>query len=183
MKNLPNYITVGRMAIVPLFVFLYLQPGGDIAAVVCYAIAAASDAVDGYLARKWNVISNFGKLMDPLADKILVSAGFVLLVAGGRLPAWACILVLFREFLVTGLRALAAEQGLVMAAGASGKVKTVVQMLALPVLLLEATRGAQLGPLSLGGWMCAAIVSVTLYSGVDYIWKARGLFGAKQPKA
>lgn len=174
--NLPNLITVGRMVLIPVFVVLYLTPGMNIAAVVVFAIAALSDAVDGYIARKYNLITNFGKFMDPLADKMLTCAGFVLLVGAGRMPAWVCILVLAREFMVTGLRTVAVEQGVVIAASMAGKVKTTVQMVGLVVMLLSLSAAWTLGPLSVDAVLNGAIAVVTVWSGLEYLWKNRNLF-------
>lgn len=129
--NLPNQITLVRVILVPVFVVIMLMdsiPSNDIIACVIFCVACASDFVDGYLARKWNLVTNFGKFADPLADKLLVSAALICLVELGRLPAWVVIVIISREFIISGLRLIAVDNGIVIAANYWGKVKTVVQM-------------------------------------------------------
>jgi CDP-diacylglycerol--glycerol-3-phosphate 3-phosphatidyltransferase len=135
-KNLPNYLTLLRVLMIPVFIAV-LMCGRPLAAAILFAAASATDALDGYLARKYDLISNFGKLMDPLADKLLVVSAFACFVELGVVPAWVLIVILAREFTITGLRAVAASEGTVIAAGASGKLKTVFQMLAVLALLLQ----------------------------------------------
>jgi len=166
MKTLPNKITVLRMLLVPVYLLL-AYTGHMYIAFAVFAVASISDFVDGYLARKYHVVSVFGKFMDPLADKILVLSAMCFLVEKGLMPGWAVAVVLFREFAVSGLRLIAAEKSIVLAAGWSGKVKTASTMVALCVLMLFPTR-----------ILCiiatVLIVATTLYSGIEYFvinWK------------
>ncbi len=129
--NLPNQITLGRVILVPIFVIVMLVdsiPYNDFIACAIFCIACLSDFVDGYLARKWHLVTNFGKFADPLADKLLVSAALICLVELERLPAWVVILIISREFIISGLRLIAVDNGVVIAANYWGKAKTVVQM-------------------------------------------------------
>lgn len=148
LSRLPNWLTGLRLALIPVFVIL-LQFGGEMMtrlAMIVFIFAAITDFVDGYIARKFGWVSDLGKLLDPLADKILVMAALVMLV-GERsdltgdpwVPAWMVVLVLAREIWVTGLRAVAASQGVVVAARDSGKIKSVLQMSAVVALLLHST--------------------------------------------
>ena len=129
------------MALVPVFIVVfYIGRGGEqiysVLAFAVFVIASATDAVDGYIARKRNQITNFGKLMDPLADKVLTTAAFIVFVDAGAIPAWMVIVILAREFIITGLRGVAASEGVVIAAEMSGKLKTISQMLAICIILL-----------------------------------------------
>ena len=110
--NLPNKLTTLRMLLVPVFIIVYLL-GYEIPSLIIFAIASFTDFLDGYLARKYNLISNYGKIMDPLADKLLVTAALVCMVQTGIVPAWMVIVILAREFAITGLRAVAASEGTV----------------------------------------------------------------------
>lgn len=145
LKSLPNTLTISRVLLIPIFVFLMINPskGELIAATVIFIIAALTDYLDGVLARRWGVVSDFGKLLDPLADKILVMAALVMLVEQRGLesgdpwvPGWMVILVLAREFWVMGVRSVAAVRGEVMAASIWGKVKSLLQMVSISLLLL-----------------------------------------------
>lgn len=129
--NLPNKITVFRVILIPIFtvVFLLELPWSNVTALVIFCVACLSDFFDGYLARKNNLVTDFGKLMDPLADKILVCIALICFVQlRDNFPCWCAIVIISREFIVTGFRLLAVEKGTVIQAGFSGKVKTVVQM-------------------------------------------------------
>ena len=134
--NLPNKLTMLRIIAIPVFIVV-LMLGFRYAATIIFILAAATDMLDGHIARKHNLVSNFGKLMDPLADKLLVMAALVCMVELGDVAAWMVVLILAREFAVTGLRQIAVEQGLVIAAGTTGKIKTITQMIAIPLLLLN----------------------------------------------
>lgn len=129
--NLPNKITVFRVLMIPFFVAALLIktiPYNEVLAGVIFIIAALSDMIDGMLARKYNLVTNFGKFMDPLADKLLVQSALVCFVANGILPAWVVIVIMSREFIISGFRLVAADKGIVIAAGYWGKLKTVFQM-------------------------------------------------------
>ncbi len=138
--NLPNKLTMLRVIMVPFFVaFLLLTPEYPSFKWVAFALfvaASLTDLLDGYIARKYNLITNFGKFMDPLADKLLVSAALVCLTALGFIPAWMTIVIISREFIISGFRLVAAERGIVIAAGWLGKWKTAVTMVMLAVMLL-----------------------------------------------
>lgn len=128
--NLPNMLTVGRILIIPLFVY-FIEDGDPLFSVLAgsiFTLAAVTDVIDGFLARRWNMITVVGKFLDPLADKLIVAAALVMMVRLGRIPAWIVIVLLSREFLVTGLRQVAASEGMVIAAGQEGKWKTALQL-------------------------------------------------------
>src|SRR5262245_51438695 len=128
--NLPNMLTLGRIFLIPVFVWLTYDadPMYSVLAALVFTVAAITDVVDGFLARRWNMITVVGKLMDPLADKLIVMAALVMMTRLGRVPAWVVIVLLSREFIVTGLRSIAASEGMVIAAGQEGKWKTRLQL-------------------------------------------------------
>lgn len=137
--NLPNLLTLGRIAAIPVLVVLLLsdtRQSGFWAAAV-FGLAAITDWLDGWLARKWEVVTVLGKFLDPLADKLIVMAALIMLIPLGRVPAWAVFLILAREMVVTGLRSIASSEGIVIAASDLGKYKTIFQMTAIPGLLLH----------------------------------------------
>ena len=189
--NLPNLLTIARMALVPVFiVFFYLGQGGaqlySVLAFAVFLVASGTDAIDGHIARKHNLITNFGKLMDPLADKVLTTAAFVVFVDVKIIPAWMVIVILAREFAITGLRGVAASEGTVIAADLSGKLKTVFQMVAICVILLalaigegQATQGIFAFFSCAGQILMWAAVALTVYSGIEYLWKGRKLLNMK----
>lgn len=131
--NLPNILTLGRILLIPLFVWLLYaaDPFSSLMAAVVFAVASITDVVDGYLARRWNLITVVGKFMDPLADKLIAMAALVMMVRLGRIDSWVVIVLLAREFIVTGLRSIAASEGMVIAAGQEGKWKTSLQLVGL----------------------------------------------------
>jgi CDP-diacylglycerol--glycerol-3-phosphate 3-phosphatidyltransferase len=136
--NIPNLLTMGRVVMIPVFIyFLDRQTPVDCFwAAIIFTLAALTDALDGYLARKLNVVSVLGKLLDPLADKLIVMASLVWMVPMGRIPAWIVVLLLAREISVTGLRSVAASEGVVISAGQEGKTKTALQMIGTICLVL-----------------------------------------------
>ena len=140
--NLPNKLTVLRVILIPFFVASLLMYGGSVrmfryVAAGIFIVASLTDMLDGKIARKYNLVTNFGKFMDPLADKLLVMSALVSMVALEDLPAWVVIVILAREFAITGFRTLAVEAGIVLAASWWGKVKTTVQMIMIIVVLLD----------------------------------------------
>jgi CDP-diacylglycerol--glycerol-3-phosphate 3-phosphatidyltransferase len=137
--NLPNLLTLGRIACIPLMVVLLLFEGRgtSFAAAIIFSLAAITDWLDGYLARKWQVVTVLGKFLDPLADKLIVMAALIMLIPHGRVPAWAVFLLLAREIIITGLRSIASSEGIVIAASNLGKYKTILQMVAIIALLLH----------------------------------------------
>lgn len=138
--NLPNKITIFRVFMIPLFVVLMMLqriPGNEFYALAVYAIACISDAVDGHIARKYNLITDFGKFMDPVADKLLVCSALICFVEQGLMMAWVALIIIARELIIDGFRLVAASKGIVIAASIWGKAKTVVQMIACFVLILN----------------------------------------------
>lgn len=150
--NLPNLLTFGRIAIIPLVLWLIDRgsPRDCLWAAIVYAMAALTDLIDGYLARRLNVVSVLGKFLDPLADKLLVTALLVWMVPMGRIASWAVVLLLSRELAVTGLRSVASSSGLVIAAGDDGKSKTALQMVGILCLLIGYPYHLNLGIIDLG---------------------------------
>ena len=137
--NLPNLVTMGRVLIVP-FVLLFIDnfsPARSFIAALLYLVASVGDALDGYLARSRNEVSMLGKVLDPLADKLIVTAVLVFMVALGRVPAWVVVVLLARDLAINGLRSVASAQGLVIAASDGGKVKTALQLVAIMLLLIH----------------------------------------------
>ena len=166
--NLPNKLTILRIVLVPVCLLL-AGYGQYLPAAAVFALAAITDALDGHIARKKQLITNFGKFADPIADKILVLSMMIVLSAREMLPLWLPVILVFRELMVDGLRMVAAEQGQVVAADWSGKVKTVSQI----VLIIYALIFGY-SPLTL---ICSILVAaLTLYSGIAYFWKLRNLF-------
>ena len=175
--NLANKLTVLRVILVPIFmVFIASEniPYGSFIATGIF-IASITDQLDGYIARSRNQVTNFGKFMDPLADKLLVSSALVALVQVGGLSSWAAVIIIAREFAVTGLRTVAASEGIVIAANKLGKTKTVLQMIALIASLIQL--GVQNSSLRVfcNVAMFAAVI-MTIISGVEYFWKNSGVF-------
>jgi CDP-diacylglycerol--glycerol-3-phosphate 3-phosphatidyltransferase len=170
--NVPNLLTVARILAVPVLVVALLEetPDGDVIAAAVFALAAFTDGLDGYIARRHRQVTTFGKLMDPLADKLLVIAALVSLVSLDRLPAWVAMVIIAREIAVTGLRSLAAERGVVIAASWLGKVKTLLQVLAIFALI-----AFDPAPLWVDILLYLA-VAMTVISGVDYFLGLRKRF-------
>ncbi len=150
--NLPNLLTFGRIAIIPLVLWLLDSgtPTDCVWAAIVYGAAAITDLLDGYLARKMGVVSVLGKFLDPLADKLLVMASLIWMVPMGRIPEWAVALLLAREISITGLRSIASSEGVVIAAGEGGKSKTALQMIGIIALIVGYPYHLSLGPLDLG---------------------------------
>ena len=167
-KTTANKITMLRIVLIPVFLVLaYAQM--MMAALAVYIIACLSDFVDGYIARHYNQISNFGKFMDPLADKMLVLAAMCFFVENGQMAGWAVAVVLFREFAVSGMRLLAVEQGQVIAAAWSGKIKTAATMVCLILMMLVNNKVLNIVS-------TVIIVATTVYSGVEYFYVNRAVF-------
>ena len=139
--NLPNMLTLGRIFLIPVFVwFTYdADPFYSLLAASVFTLASVTDVVDGFLARRWNLVTVVGKFMDPLADKLIVMAALVMMVRLGRIPAWLVIVLLSREFIVSGLRTIAASEGMVIAAGQEGKWKTSLQLVGIIALCIHYT--------------------------------------------
>lgn len=164
--NLPNMITLVRILLVPLFTYLYLQSPGDtnLFAAAVFLLASLTDALDGYLARSRKEITRFGQLIDPIADKLLIAAALLVLVESGLVSTWIALIILGREFAISGLRILAAADGKVIAASPWGKIKTTTQIVAVMAFFL----GISWAPLLM--WIA---VLATIISGVDYFRNAQ----------
>ncbi|NEW65750.1 CDP-diacylglycerol--glycerol-3-phosphate 3-phosphatidyltransferase [Carnobacteriaceae bacterium zg-84] len=166
--NIANKLTLARMIAIPFFIVsMYVFQTFEIAALI-FVLASITDWLDGYLARKYHLITNFGKFADPLADKILVLTAFILLVEKHYIPAWIVCIIVCRELAITGLRLLLVEQGKVMAADWSGKIKTATQMFAIIFLLMN---NFHVGNIFL--YIC---LFFTIYSGIEYFYKNRSVF-------
>ncbi|KGE17456.1 CDP-diacylglycerol--glycerol-3-phosphate 3-phosphatidyltransferase [Paenibacillus wynnii] len=188
--NLPNRITLARICLIPIMMFFllgnfdfYPEPihwgsfqlsVNHLFAAVIFLLAASTDGIDGYIARKYNMVTNLGKLLDPLADKLLVSAVLISLVEMGRCDSWIAVVIISREFAVTGLRQVALLEGKVVAASKWGKIKTVIQIVAISLLLLNnfPFQFVQIPVDDIAIWAAALI---TIYSGVDYFVKNKDL--------
>jgi CDP-diacylglycerol--glycerol-3-phosphate 3-phosphatidyltransferase len=177
--NLPNFLTIARIFFVPLLVAALVQQDvtiqlrgmvftNDVLALAIFLVAAATDLLDGYLARRWGQVTTIGTLLDPIADKLLVSAALISLVQIRAIPAWMVVLIIGREFAVSGLRSIAAAEGYTIAASDLGKTKTVSQVAAISTVLLSLRHSAFLAP---GYWLMWAVVVFSLLSAVDYFWK------------
>ena len=164
--NLPNLVTSLRILLVPLFVYLYLTNPGqmNLPAAFVFLLASVTDALDGYLARSRKEVTRFGQLIDPIADKLLITAALLTLVQAGSINTWEALIILGREFAVSGLRILAAAEGKVIAASLGGKIKSVTQIAAVMAFFLGISWARQL--------MWVAIVA-TVLSGVRYFQKAQ----------
>jgi CDP-diacylglycerol---glycerol-3-phosphate 3-phosphatidyltransferase len=167
--NLPNALTIFRIGVIPVIIFLLTFPGpfASFLAATTFLVAGMTDLLDGFLARRQRLVTRAGKLMDPLADKLLVSAALIMLIPLGRVEAWLVFVIIGRELAVTGLRAIAASEGMVIAADRWGKIKTIIQMIALFALILHYPYGSidfqQLGTVLI--WVAAII---TVASGLSY---------------
>ena len=166
--NLPNKLTLLRIVLIlPFLLVLYLNvPGAAYISLAIFILASLTDLLDGKIARKYNLITDFGKFADPLADKMLVMAAMVWFVENGQMPGWALLVVLVREFAVSGLRMVASDKGRVIAAGWSGKVKTAATMVCIVLMFLPI-------PEVVNTLCVAVIVVTTLYSGAEYFVKNR----------
>jgi CDP-diacylglycerol--glycerol-3-phosphate 3-phosphatidyltransferase len=168
--NLPNALTLARILLVPVLVVALTEesPGGEAIAAGVFALAALTDGLDGYIARSRHSITNFGKVMDPVADKLMIAAALISLVSLDRLASWVAMVIIAREFAVSGLRIAAGQQGVVIPASSLGKLKTIVQVIAVLALIAAPDHGA--------AWVHAlvyAMVAVTVASGADYFLNFR----------
>ena len=169
--NLPNKLTILRIIMVPFFVFFLLTdvlgPANKWIALVLFAAASLTDLLDGKIARKYNLVTNFGKFMDPLADKLLVCSAMICLIEMGKLPAWVVIIIIGREFIISGFRLVASDNGIVIAASYWGKFKTVFQMIMIIVMI------ADLGGVfdMIGTILMWIALALTIISLLDYVLK------------
>jgi CDP-diacylglycerol--glycerol-3-phosphate 3-phosphatidyltransferase len=171
--NLPNFLTLVRILLIPVFVVIFLAPTPDrsLLAAVIFTVAAVTDLLDGYIARRTGQVTKLGKLLDPLADKLLVLSALILLVNIDRVSAVVALLIIARELAVTGIRAIAAGERLIIAAEVTGKYKMALQVIAIVLLILEGTGLAELGNLHLAGTGTLYLSLVLGYiSGGQYVW-------------
>ncbi|MBE6026870.1 MAG: CDP-diacylglycerol--glycerol-3-phosphate 3-phosphatidyltransferase [Clostridiales bacterium] len=171
--NLPNKLTIARIIAVPFFIAAYYLEW-HLVAFLIFIAASFTDMLDGKIARKYNLVTNFGKIMDPLADKVLVYSAFCLMVPD-PVPGWMLIIILAREFLVAGVRTVAASEGIVIAAAMSGKIKTVLQMVAVCMLLIAPVINTSWF-LILGKIVLWAALVMTVISGVQYVVDNKQVF-------
>jgi len=177
--NLPNKITIFRVFMIPVYLIFMLVPGiayGRYIAAAIFIIASLSDLLDGYIARKYNLVTNFGKFADPLADKLLVSSALICFVQLNLLPAWVVIVIISREFIISGFRLVASDNGVVIAAGWWGKVKTTVQM-TMSIMLIINLDFAFINVLE--QIVIYAAVILTVVSLVDYMLKNKSVLVEK----
>lgn len=177
--NLPNKITIVRTLLIPVFlVFMLIEgiPYGRYLAAAVFVIASLTDFLDGYLARKYNLVTNFGKFMDPLADKLLVCSALICFVELKLMPAWIVIIIISREFIISGFRLVASDAGVVIAASYWGKFKTTAQMI-MSVLLIVHLDFAWYGILEQAFIYLALILTVV--SLIDYLYKNKGILNTK----
>jgi len=170
--NTPNKITIARVLLVPVFmgVMLIGTPLAKIAALAIFIIASATDSIDGYIARKYNLVTNFGKFMDPLADKLLVCSALICLIDLRRIPTWVVLIIIAREFIISGFRLVASDNGIVIAASMWGKVKTVTQMAMTILLIIDFASGPMRMLTIILIYVSTALTVISL---VDYLYKNR----------
>lgn len=174
--NLPNKLTIFRILLVPVFVIVYYMnyAYSNVFATVIFIIASITDWLDGHIARQRNLVTNFGKFMDPLADKILVISAFIMLVEKSIVFAWVVIIIISREFIVSGLRLIAASNNVVLAAGKMGKLKTATQMIAVILLLLNNFPFHETG-IRVDLFFLYLSTLLTIISGIDYVYKNKDI--------
>lgn len=199
--NLPNKLTLFRIIMIPVFIFFSAEISGPVSEVfgrfgadgfvaafnrftagtgqiiagVVFVVAFATDALDGYIARKYNLVTDFGIFLDPIADKLLVAAALIVLCSRGITGVWIPVIIISREIIVTGLRLLAVNKGIVLAAGGFGKAKTVTQFVSLTLLLFNNFNIAPLRAVNAGLILLYAAFVITVLSGADYLFKNREL--------
>jgi len=172
--NIPNSLTILRIILIPIFiVFLLVRiPYGDYLAALIFITAALTDSLDGYLARKWKQVTKLGIILDPIADKLLITAALIVLVELGRIPGWIAIVILGREFAISGFRTVKAEEGIIIPASVLGKAKTISQIFAVLLVILEKVYQPYVN-LPLGQWAMYVAVIITIVSGVEYFYRFR----------
>jgi len=175
--NLPNKLTLLRILLIPVFVIIMMLDFTNHYLMACliFIIASITDALDGHIARKNNLVTDFGKFMDPLADKLLVISALICMIESNLVAGWMVIIIVARELTVSILRAIAAADGKVISASGGGKIKTISQMLAIIILLLGANIDNSM-LLQVGTIFMLIATMLTLYSGADYLYKNKELF-------
>ena len=167
--NLPNQLTIFRCILIVPFVIL-LMNGFDLISLAIFIIASLTDLADGKIARKYNLVTNFGKFMDPLADKLLVCSALIILIQLGRIPAWVVLIIIAREFIITGFRTVASDKGVVIAASYWGKYKTTFQMIMVCLMLANFAFLQIVTDIVM--WISLVLTVVSL---VDYLWKNKSV--------
>lgn len=171
--NLPNLLTLARILLIPVFIILFVNPTPDqsLAAAIVFTVAAVTDMLDGYIARRTGQVTTLGKLLDPVADKLLVLSALILLMNVDRVSALVALLIIGREVAVTGIRAIAAGEGMIIPVETTGKYKMTLQVVAIILLILEGTGLAELGNMHLAGTATLYLSLVLGYvSGSRYVW-------------
>ncbi|MGC6586286.1 CDP-diacylglycerol--glycerol-3-phosphate 3-phosphatidyltransferase [Paenibacillus sp. JZ16] len=183
--NLANKITIARIMLIPLFIlffaeyplwltensrfFGFIHVYGTYIALGVFILASATDKLDGYIARKYNQITNLGKLLDPLADKLLISVALIMMVQSGMVATWIAVAIIAREFVITGLRMVASEQGIALSADSLGKLKMVLQVIAIAAVLLDNYPFQLVTMIQVDEFLMLAAVALTIYSGIHYL--------------
>lgn len=183
--NLANKITIARILLIPLFIlffaeyplwltessrfFGFIHVYGTYIALGVFILASATDKLDGYIARKYNQITNLGKLLDPLADKLLISVALIMMVQSGMVATWIAVAIIAREFVITGLRMVASEQGIALSADSLGKLKMVLQVIAIAAVLLDNYPFQLVTMIQVDEFLMLAAVALTIYSGIHYL--------------
>ncbi|MBX4147342.1 CDP-diacylglycerol--glycerol-3-phosphate 3-phosphatidyltransferase [Paenibacillus lautus] len=183
--NLANKITIARIMLIPLFIlffaeyplwltensrfFGFIHVYGTYIALGVFILASATDKLDGYIARKYNQITNLGKLLDPLADKLLISVALIMMVQSGMVATWIAVAIIAREFVITGLRMVASEQGIALSADSLGKLKMVLQVIAISAVLLDNYPFQLVTMIQVDEFLMLAAVALTIYSGIHYL--------------
>ncbi len=179
--NAANTVTMIRIALVPVFMLVLALnlPYGKLLALLIFIAASITDGVDGYIARRYNQVTTFGKIIDPLADKLLITSALIMFVEAGLVSSWAAMIVITRELAVTSMRVVAISEGTVIAASVWGKIKTVVQIICIALLLTDFAWTPFFGNITVGSVAIWFMVLVTLWSGIDYFIANRKLIKAK----
>lgn len=181
--NLPNKLTLFRVILIPFFVFFLLAPMfegyGNYIALAIFVIASLTDLLDGKIARKYNLVTDFGKFMDPLADKLLVCSALICLIELDMLSAWIVIIIIAREFIISGFRLVASDNGIVIAASYWGKFKTVFQMIMVIVLIFNQYLCLSFFTV-IGNILIVIATALTVISLVDYIWKNKNVLNEQK---
>lgn len=178
--NLPNKLTILRVFMIPFFLVALLVegiPAGKWIALAIFVLASFTDMLDGKIARKYNLVTNFGKFMDPLADKLLVSAALIALISLGKIPAWVVIVIISREFIISGFRLIASDNGVVIAASYWGKIKTVTQMVMIVLLLADFSNSVMDILETVFIYLALALTVISL---VDYLIKNKDVLKDKE---
>lgn len=177
--NLPNKLTMFRVVLVPVFIAFMMAPipYNRIWALIVFIVASLTDTADGYIARKYNLVTDFGKFMDPLADKLLVCSAMICLIDTGQLPSWIVIIIIGREFIISGFRLIAVDNGVVIAASMWGKAKTVSQMIMIILLLCNFPLFAFRVLEQIAIYLALVLTVISL---VDYLYKNRSVLGSSK---